>query len=275
MTSRLTRGEKVAAIERIRANQTGISNRIWKWYQFRETMTDPKTWLVIVIILAGNVPTGASGSFSSLLIKSFGYTSKQAALLNIPSGFIQMLAVIIASIVAGRGNARAFAIVGLLSPGILGGALMAFLPSSLRYKPGKIVGIYLCGIFGANLSIMYSWAAANYAGNTKKVTINALVLAAYGASNIIGPLTFTGSTAPQYVPAKVAIMATLALASCATLVLRWLYVQENKTRERSALTEGDSDDVRDIEFLDLTDKENRKFRVSLTSEGDRHHMALH
>ena len=50
---------------------------------------------------------------------------------------------------------------------------MAFLPDKSKYKAGKIIGIYLCGIFGPNLSVMYSWAAANYAGHTKKVTINA------------------------------------------------------------------------------------------------------
>lgn len=261
MTSRLSPSEKVAAIERVRGNQTGIENKIWKSYQFRETMLDIKTWLIVVIILAGNVPTGATGSFSSLLIKSFGYTSKQSALLNIPSGFVQALAVILASWAAGRGNARGFAIVALFLPGVLGGGLMAFLPSTSNYKAGKIVGIYLCGIFGPNLSIMYSWVAANYAGHTKKVTINAIVLAAYGASNIVGPLTFTGSTAPQYIPAKVAIMATLALAVATTLALRHLYVRENKRRDSRALEKGARSHVEDIEFMDLTDHQNLDFRV--------------
>ncbi|KAK5125971.1 hypothetical protein LTR85_011326 [Meristemomyces frigidus] len=263
MTSRLSRAEKVAAIERVRANQTGIENKNWKWAQFRETTLDIRTWLIIVVILAGNVPTGATGSFSSLLIKSFGYTSKQSALLNIPSGFIQGLAVILASWAAGRGNARGFAIVALLLPGVLGGGLMAFLPNKSDYKAGKIIGIYLCGIFGPNLSIMYSWAAANYAGHTKKVTINAIILAAYGASNIVGPLTFTGATAPQYIPAKVAIMVTLAVAVATTLVLRYLYVWENKKRDRLALELGGQGHVEDIEFMDLTDRENPEFRYAL------------
>ncbi|KAK5133554.1 hypothetical protein LTR08_007593 [Meristemomyces frigidus] len=263
MTSRLTASEKVAAIERVRANQTGIENKQWKAYQAKEVVLDPRTWLIVVIILAGNIPTGATGSFSSILIKSFGFTSRQAALLNIPSGFIQGFAVMLASWAAGRGNARGFAIVALLLPGVLGGALMAFLPDRSNYTAGKIVGIYLCGIFGPNLSIMYSWAAANYAGHTKKTTINAIILAAYGASNICGPLTFTGATAPQYIPAKVAIMASLALAVATTLVLRFLYMKENKVRDRRAVESGGQGHVEDIEFMDLTDKENPEFRYAL------------
>ncbi|KAK5683192.1 hypothetical protein LTS10_004723 [Elasticomyces elasticus] len=261
MTSRLSAAEKVAAIERVRANQTGIENKTWKWHQFRETMLDVKTLLIVVTILAGNIPTGATGSFSSLLIKSFGYTSKQAALLNIPSGFIQGIAVILASWAAGRGNARGIAIVCLFLPGILGGGLIAFLPIESRYTGAQLTGIYLCGIFGPNLSVIYSWAAANYAGHTKKVTVNAVILAAYGASNIMGPLTFSGATAPQYIPAKVTIMAALALAVLSTLALRTLYVLENKKRDRVAIEEGEPEHMTDVEFMDLTDQQNRTFRI--------------
>ena len=107
---------------------------------------------------------------------------------------------------------------------------------------------------------MYSWAAANYAGHTKKITINAIILIAYGASNIIGPLTFTGQTAPDYIPAKAAIMATLALAVVSTLVLRQWYVWENKNRDRQAAASG-LVHQQDIEFMDLTDRQNPEFRV--------------
>ena len=69
MTSRLTHDEKVLTIERLRGNMTGIENTTFKVPQMMETLKDPKTWLITVIILAGNVPTGAAGSYSSTLIK--------------------------------------------------------------------------------------------------------------------------------------------------------------------------------------------------------------
>lgn len=258
MTSSLTQAQKHAAIERLRENRTGIENRTFKINQAKETILDFRTWMIVVIILAGNVPTGATGSYSSLLIKGFGYNSKQSALLNVPSGFIQMMAVIIASWAAGRNNIRSLAIIALLMPGILGGALMAFLPSTSKFKAAKLIGIYLTGIFGPNLAIIYSWAAANYAGHTKKVTINAIILFAYGAANIIGPLTFTGQTAPDYIPAKVAVMVTLALAVVMTFALRLVYISDNEKRDAAVGVPH----VQDIEFMDLTDKQNPEFRVS-------------
>jgi hypothetical protein len=78
----------------------------------------------------------------------FGYTTKQAALLNIPSGALAMVAVIIGAWFAGRTNNRGLGIALLLCPGILGGGLMAFLPA--HNKVGKLFGIYLTGTFGAS-----------------------------------------------------------------------------------------------------------------------------
>jgi hypothetical protein len=146
MTSRFSHNEKVLAIERLRENMTGIENKTFKMEQLKETIFDLKTWLIVIIIIAGNVPTGATGSYSSTLIKGFGYTSKQSALLNVPSGAISMVSVISASWFAGRFNNRAFGVVALLAPGVLGGGLMAFLPAG--NKAGKLAGIYLTSVFG-------------------------------------------------------------------------------------------------------------------------------
>jgi hypothetical protein len=146
MASRFSHNEKVLAIERLRENKTGIENKTFKREQFAETMLDPRTWLIVVIVIAGNVPTGACGTYSSTLIKGFGYTSKQSALLNIPSGAISMIAVLSASWYAGKFNNRGYGIVALLLPGVLGGGLMAFLPKT--DKAGKLAGIYLTQVFG-------------------------------------------------------------------------------------------------------------------------------
>jgi hypothetical protein len=116
---------------------------------------------------------------------------------------------------------------------------------------------------GPNLSILYSWAAANYSGHTNRVTIDATILAAYGASNIIGPLTFIGSTAPLYTPAKVAIMVSLAWAVVTALVLRMLYVLDNRRRDATALAIRREGEARDVDFLNLIDKENRGFWYAL------------
>lgn len=143
---------------------------------------------------------------------------------------------------------------------MIGGALMAFLPKS-HGPAGPLIGNYLTNAIGASLPLIYSWVAANFAGHTKKVTMNAILLMSFCLGNIIGPLTFTGATAPVYTPAKIAIMATGAVAIAATLLLLWEFRHEN--RKRDAMDTGDREHIVDSEFMDLTDRQNREFRYAM------------
>ncbi|KAL5116490.1 hypothetical protein ACEQ8H_005611 [Pleosporales sp. CAS-2024a] len=257
MSSRLKPPEKVWAIERLRENMTGIENTHFKWHQVVDCLTDPQTWIISLITISSNVPNGAVSSFQSTLIKSFGFDSKTTALLQLPSGAVSIISIMVATRLAGRFDQRGLNICTLLIPGIIGGALMAFLPGDS--KVGKLIGNYLTNCIGASLPLLYSWVAANVAGHTKKVTMNAILLMSFCLGNIIGPLTFRQADRPNFVPAKIAIIVTCALAGCMALVLRAYYVWENKRRDRLA----DGAHLPNEEFLDLTDRENKHFRYRL------------
>lgn len=71
MTSRLSHDEKVVAIERVRENQTGIENKHLKPKQILETIRDPQTWMLSLIIITSNIPNGAVSSFSSIIIEKW------------------------------------------------------------------------------------------------------------------------------------------------------------------------------------------------------------
>ena len=133
---------------------------------------------------------------------------------------------------------------------------MAFLPGSS--KTGKLIGNYLTNCIGASLPLLYSWVAANYAGHTKKVTMNAVLLMSFCLGNIIGPETFRSGDAPNYIQAKITIVVTTVVAICLTVVLRGIYVLENRRRDVQGV--GVEHKVNQ-EFLDMTDQENREFRV--------------
>jgi hypothetical protein len=239
-------------------------------------LKDPQTWLLSLITVASNVPNGAVSSYQATIIKQFGYTSEETALLSIPSGAVSMVSILVATWAAGRYNQRGLSIILLLIPGefslfrsnsslpiriltiitgIIGGALMAFLPST--DKAGKLIGNYLTNCIGASLPLLYSWVSANFAGHTKKVTMNAILLMSFCLGNIIGPLTFRKGDAPNYIPAKISIMVCCGVAMVLAGILRVYYGWENQRRGGEAVQEGVE------EFLDRTDKENRGFRYLL------------
>lgn len=259
MKSRLSAAEKLFAIERLRDNKTGIENKIFKPSQAIECLCDPHTWMLSLITTSSNVTNGATSSFQATIIKGLGYSSKQSALLSIPGGVVSVVSILSASYVAGRTNTRGINIICLVIPTIIGGALMAFLPR--HATAGKLIGDYMTNTIGASLPLIYSWVAANCAGHTKKVVMNAILLMSFCLGNIIGPLTFTGSTAPIYTPAKIAIMATGAVAIFATLLLMWKYAHEN--RRRTTRAEGAESQIEDSEWMDLTDRQNKEFRYAM------------
>ena len=165
----LTREEKLWTIERLRENQTGIENKTVKPDQILECFLDPQTWLLSLIMITANVPNGAVSSYQATIIRGFGYDSKTTALLQLPSGAVSIVSVLVATYSAGRWSQRGLNIVFQLLPGILGACLLAFLPNNNSYKVGLLIGNYLTNTIGTTIPLVYSWVGANYAGHTKKV----------------------------------------------------------------------------------------------------------
>lgn len=257
MSSRLSHAEKVLAIERLRSNQTGIENVHFKRRQALECFRDPQAWLLSAVVIASNVPNGAVSSYQATIIKNFGYSSKTTALLYVPSGGVALVSIVGAVLLAGRWDQRGVPAIVPLVPGVLGGCLMAFLPPG--NKAGKLAGIWMINAVGATLPLTYAWVAANFAGHTKKVTMNAMLLMSFCLANIIGPLTFRNEDAPDYYPAKVVIVAATSIAIGFIVALRFYYIWENKRRDRR----GRESHEKDVAFLDLTDRENVEFRYRL------------
>jgi len=149
-----------------------------------------------------------------LIIKGFGYSDLQTALLQIPQGLVSVSSVLLATWSAGRWNARGFNIIFWSAMGgLLGGELLAFLPADA--KNGRLAGNYITHVVGAFLPCAYSFAACNFAvstftepamypnqhadivkGHTKKVTINAIILIGFCVGNILGPLSKSSPLLP-------------------------------------------------------------------------------
>lgn len=87
----LTSAEKVALLQHVKENQTGIENRHFHPSQVLEALLDFQVWTVFFIVVLQSVGGGVITTYSAMLIKSFGFTTKEAALLNMPSGVINIL----------------------------------------------------------------------------------------------------------------------------------------------------------------------------------------
>ena len=200
-------------------------------------------------------------TYSATLIKNFGFSSPNSALLNIPSGIVSIASTLIVGLGIRRTSHRWAWIVACCVPGILGGALLSF---QQHRKPALLAGIYLVNSIVATLIVIYQWTIANCAGQTKRVVASALIAGSFSVGNIIGPQTFQAKDAPQYTPAKITVLATQAAGACMAMVLFLYYVFANRRKDAKYGVQSTSGEVTEISEADRwanrTDRENATFR---------------
>ncbi|KAH0404261.1 MFS general substrate transporter, partial [Aureobasidium melanogenum] len=221
--------EKRSIRERLEADKTLAESRDPSLHLLGDLLLDPQTWLLVLLTLCITIPSGVITTFSAVLIHSFGFDSKQSALLNMPSGVISIFATTLSTWAVVKQAPRWLSIVGLLIPALVGGALLSF--EGIGRPAGSVAGIYLVNFeIVAPLAIIYNWVGANYNGHTQRVTASAIVSAAFGIANIIGPQTYQAKDAPGYLPAKITLLIVIASAVPITLALRVIYGHRNRTR---------------------------------------------
>ena len=137
----LTVQEKEHVATRLREDQAGAGVQVFRWRSVPEAFGDLQTWLLMLLTTLTLLPSGVITTFSAMLIKGFGYTSKESALLNMPSGAISIISTMASTYAIAKGFTRWMAINILLLVTVLGAALMSFMPTT--NQGGCLAGIYL------------------------------------------------------------------------------------------------------------------------------------
>jgi MFS family permease len=246
----LTEGEKPKAIERLRANQTGTGSREFKWSHIGELALEPKTYLWIGLSLLLNVGASVTNTFGPLILGGLGLDAYKTSLLNMPFGALQWIVIILASLAAQRFKIKSAILVTLTLPVIAGLAMLYTIEHTDANQGALLAGYYLLAfLFGGN-PLIVAWIVANTAGTTKKSATMSIYNAASSAGNIIGPLLFQSSTAPEYKPGLRAVLGIfVALAACVILQAANLMFL-NKLQERKRVKNGKPRKIKDHSMED-------------------------
>ncbi|PLN80414.1 MFS general substrate transporter [Aspergillus taichungensis] len=232
----LSEAERARIAQRLRedeAGRVGVGRKQSGWRSLVGALCDAQTWLLALLTVLVCVPSGVITTFSAVLIKGFGYTSEESALLNMPSGVVSIAATMVSTWAIARRYSRWLAIDLLLVPTLVGSCLMSFLPPS--NQGGCLVGIYLVNSTVAPLALIFAWTGANYKDYTMRVSGSSFISAAFSIANIIGPQTFQAADAPEYFPAKLTLVAVNAAGIVVSTVLRVLYGMRNARASRMGM----------------------------------------
>ncbi|KAI1804645.1 putative allantoate permease [Daldinia bambusicola] len=255
----LTPEERQWAGDRIVIAGTGrTENATWKWEQMMECLQDPKTWLIWSVALLCQIPNGGTQNFANLVIKSFGFSSLESTLINIPYSVISVAAISGTGWIAGRFRSMNCILVGLVVvPPVVGSALIGS-RSSIPHGV-SLFGYFLLSTGPSALPLLLSLVQSNYRGVTKKMTMTAMLFIAYCTGNIVGPQLFKSDEEPTYDTAFRAIMVCYALVIFLIATLR-IYLQlVNKWRQCQEGIQGSagaSGAVGGGKVVDITDTRN-------------------
>ncbi|KAI1358841.1 putative allantoate permease [Xylaria arbuscula] len=259
----LSEEQKARIHEKLALDQAGTGKKVYEKRAVVETLVfDLQAWLLSILVVLYMLPATVTGNFSAAIIKGFGYDSKTAALLNIPSGMLAIISTLGTTYAMMKGLPRCLNIIVLQVPTLIGAGLLSFYHSG---KAGVLAGIYLINLGWGSLLLFYSLAGTNSQGYTKKVTLNAMMQVGHGVGALIGPQTALSWEAPDYMSAKTTVFGAFAGLMVVASVLWLLYWWRNKQRikERQAELEALSNGHVDVQTLgqtgEVTDLRNKAF----------------
>lgn len=229
----LDEDEKEIITKRAIIKGTGRTEQVsWRWDQTLECLLDPKTWHIFCITILTQIPNGGTQNFANLVIKSFGFTSLQSTLINIPASVVSAASIALTGWLAGRyAHLNNILIIAVVALAVTGSAII-YSRSHIPHKGAPLFGYFLLQTGPAILPLVMSLVQANYKGVTKKQTMTAMMFIAYCAGNIAGPQFFKTKEAPVYNTAFRAILICYVLAAVLAGSLRCYLAWVNKRRDR-------------------------------------------
>ncbi|KAJ5672255.1 hypothetical protein N7507_001382 [Penicillium longicatenatum] len=194
----LSEDDKLVAVERLRMNQQGIESHEWKWEHVKEACLDLKSWFWFSLMVSISIPSGGITTFGPLIIESFGFDSLNTILLNVPFGAVQLIATMGGAWLATAWRKKGPVLALLCLPPIAGCVMLLKIPHDDAHKGPLLVGYYIISVYPGITPLIYSWSAANTAGETKKKVTTGILLVGQCVGNIIGPNLYTTEEAPLY-----------------------------------------------------------------------------
>ncbi|RPD67708.1 MFS general substrate transporter [Lentinus tigrinus ALCF2SS1-7] len=264
----LTQEEKVLAVKRVAEAKLGVKNKMFKWYQVRHALEDPKTWLLLVATISGQIPNGIVTNFSSIIIKAsvhgMGFTTLQTTLLDAASSSGQIVSVLVSGYICMRfRNLRVITMtLGNLTC-IVAAACLTYLPEEQRSN--RLVAYCFTSFQSVGFSLSLVMISNNIGGFTKKTFTTAVTFTGYCIGNIIGPHFLIDSEAPRYRTGTTAMLISYVIKTVCHLALGAYMLRSNikRDREYGKVTAQDQLEGEEAGMRDLTEFENRYHRYVL------------
>ncbi|GFZ48430.1 LOW QUALITY PROTEIN: hypothetical protein JCM24511_06178 [Saitozyma sp. JCM 24511] len=266
--------DRLIAIDRLRANNTGtkeshcLNAATWhqlmasrfKWNQFWETYRDPKTYMWAGMWFCAGLPSGGVGQFGGLITKGFGFDQFTTILMQIPTGAIGVVGLLVSIYVTNKIQLRWPVMVAVTLFPIAGAIGLTQVP---RDQPGALMACYyIAYMFSCIQSLLVSWCNLNAGGTTKRVVTTATMFAANIVGNIIGPQVYLANQAPYYFTGLYTDIACwcLEVVLCVSMAFYLRHLNKKQATRRFAL--GLPGEIKDMTIMPPAEAEAYKVELA-------------
>ena len=262
-----THEEKVVSVWRVSENHTGIKHGKILPYQIKEAFLEPRVWCIAGQQISIGIINGSISNFLSALMAGFGYGPTESVLMQLPNGAFQLVFTVAAGYFASRvRNTSVLTTIVVQIPSLAGIIGIALIPIS--HQLALTACCWLLSVVGAAIILNWSITAANFAGHTKRMTVNGLNFVCYAGGSIIGPFLFKPSEAPRYMTAIKALVGLYAASMFFTALVGLSMWLSNRQRDAQAGQQDAAQSIsqepsEEVGFHDRTDRENKAFRYKL------------
>lgn len=221
------------AIKRVSsANRTGTKNKHFKRDQFVEALRDPKIYLFALYAIFSNIPNSLTVQ-RSITINQLGFDTLQSALLNIPTGVLEIICIPAATYLARKWKNHTADVMALWTlPSLVGASMLIGLGQD--HKIARLVGVFLAPLNTSGFVLSLAWCSASNSGSTKKSVANAIQLIAYCVGNLAGPYIWRAEYAPQNIVPWAIVLVSYFCCIPTGYALKWIMSSENKRRDALA-----------------------------------------
>ena len=143
---------------------------------------------------------GAVTGFGPLIVSTFGYSTLESILFQLPIGIICGLSSLGTGWIASKRRNIRFPMLLACTIPVIAGYIIIWKSSWGNRPAAPVVGYSLVGFFGGVCGLVVPIASANVAGETKKSFIAAAVFVGYCVGNIVGPQMVRSEEKLQHYP---------------------------------------------------------------------------
>lgn len=166
-TKGLSESERTIAIHRLEKNQAGTISHVFDKSQCIEAFRDYKTYSCTLIVLLTGVPSGAIGTFGTIVINGFGFSHFDSLTLTCPIGAVTALSILLVGYITRKWAGTRYICIVVCALVSIAGTLICWLGP--RSNKGLLfAGIFLIAVQVASGGLAVSLAASNIAGHTSE-----------------------------------------------------------------------------------------------------------